>query len=81
MEIRSFKDMYIAELQELVSVVHQLEECLPRVAKAASHPALKKIILDNRQDNELQKERLEVILQMHGAKVEAHTDQAMQAMV
>jgi ferritin-like metal-binding protein YciE len=81
MEIRSFKEMYIAELQELVSVVRQLEECLPRVAEAASHPALKKIILDNRQDNELQKERLEVILQMHGAKVQAHTDQAMQAMV
>jgi ferritin-like metal-binding protein YciE len=81
MEIRSFKEMYIAELQELVSVVRQIEECLPRVANAASHPALKRIILDNRQDTELQKERLETIWHMRGAEVEAHTDQAMQAMV
>jgi ferritin-like metal-binding protein YciE len=81
MEIRTFKDMYIAELQELASVVRQIEECLPRVANAASHPALKKIILENGQDNKLQKERLELILQTHDAEVEAHTDQAMQAMV
>ena len=81
MEIKTFKDMYIAELQELASVVRQIGECLPHVAQAASHPALKRIILDNRHDTALQKERLELILQLHGAEVEAHTDQAMQAMV
>jgi ferritin-like metal-binding protein YciE len=79
MEIKTFKDMYIAELQELASVVRQIGECLPHVAQAASHPALKRVILDNRHDTALQKERLELIL--HGAEVEAHTDQAMQAMV
>jgi len=81
MEIKTFKDTYIAELQELASVVRQIGECLPHVAQAASHPALKRIILDNRHDTALQKERLELILQLHGAEVEAHTDQAMQAMV
>src|SRR6516162_786130 len=39
MEIKTFKDMYIAELQELASVVRQIGECLPHVAQAASHPA------------------------------------------
>jgi len=81
MEIRNFKDMYIAEVQELASVVRQLGECLPRVAKAASHPALKQVILDNREAAETQKERLEAILEAHGAEVEAHIDQAMQAML
>jgi len=41
MEISNFKDMYIAELQELVSVEDQLAEALLRMAGAASHPALK----------------------------------------
>jgi ferritin-like metal-binding protein YciE len=81
MEIRNFKEMYIAELQELASVVSQLAEWLPRVAKAASHPALKRAILDNRRDIESQQERLDAILEMHGEDAEAHTDQAMQAMV
>jgi len=81
MEIRNFKDMYIAEVQELASVVRQLGECSPRVAKAASHPALKQVILDNREAAETQKERLEAILEAHGAEVEAHIDQAMQAML
>ena len=80
MEITTFKDMYIAELQELASVVRQVEDCLPAVEKAV-HPALRRIILDTRQDTQLQKERLAAILQMHGAELEAHTDQAMQAIV
>jgi ferritin-like metal-binding protein YciE len=81
MEIRNFKDMYIAEIQELASVASQIGECLPRVANAASHPALKKLILENKEDSEMQKERLDAILEAHGAEVDAHTDQAMQAMV
>jgi ferritin-like metal-binding protein YciE len=81
LEIKNLKDMYIAELQELASAVRQLGECLPRVAKAASHPALKKVILENREDTETQMERLDAILETHGADVDAHIDQAMQAMV
>jgi len=81
MEIRTFKDMYIAEVQELASVARQLGEYLPRVADAASHPALKKAIIENKEDTESQMERLEAILETHGAEVDAHTDQAMQAMV
>ena len=81
MEIRTFKDMYIAEVQELASVARQLGEYLPRVVDAASHPALKKAIIENKEDTESQMERLEAILETHGAEVDAHTDQAMQAMV
>jgi ferritin-like metal-binding protein YciE len=81
MEIRTFKDMYIAEVQELASVARQLGEYLPRVVDAASHPALKKPIIENKEDSESQMERLEAILETHGAEVDAHTDQAMQAMV
>ena len=36
MEISNFKDMYLAELQELVSVEGQLADALLRIA--AAHP-------------------------------------------
>ncbi|MGY2805933.1 DUF892 family protein [Bradyrhizobium sp. USDA 4506] len=41
MRITSFKDMYVAELQELASVEDQLAVALARMAEIASHPSLK----------------------------------------
>jgi ferritin-like metal-binding protein YciE len=81
MEIKSFKDLYIADLQELADVERQLTESLPRVANAASHAALKNALLEHRQETESQKERLELLLQKHGASPKEHRDQAMQAMI
>jgi ferritin-like metal-binding protein YciE len=81
MEIDNFKDMFIAELQELVSVESQLADALLRMAGAASHPALKDLLLRHRTETEAQKQRLISILQKHEANPAAHTDQAMQALV
>src|SRR5438128_1224766 len=80
MEISNFKDMYLAELQELVSVEAQLADVLLRMAGAASHPALKRAFIHHRAETETQKERLMTILLKHGADPTAHTDQAMQAL-
>jgi ferritin-like metal-binding protein YciE len=81
MEISNFKDMYLAELQELVSVEGQLADALLRMAGAASHPALKRALLHHRAETETQRERLITILLKHGANPAAHIDQAMQALV
>jgi ferritin-like metal-binding protein YciE len=81
MEISNLQSMYIAELQELASVERQLAACLPRVAEAASHPALKTALIEHAQETETQTRRLEAILERHGANPNAHTDQAMQAMI
>jgi ferritin-like metal-binding protein YciE len=81
MEISNFKDMYLAELQELVSVEAQLADVLLRMAGAASHPALKRALIHHRAETETQKERLVTILLKHGADPTAHTDQAMQALI
>ena len=67
MDITSFKDMYIAELQELASVETQLEECLLRMANVASHDALKNVLTRHREETQVQKERLISILRKHGA--------------
>jgi ferritin-like metal-binding protein YciE len=81
MEISNFKDMYLAELQELVSVEGQLADALLRMAGAASHPALKRALLHHRAETETQRERLMTILLKHGANPTAHIDQAMQALI
>jgi ferritin-like metal-binding protein YciE len=80
-QITNFKDMYIAELQELVSMEGQLADELPRMAEVASHLSLKNFLMNHREETQLQRQRLESILQKHGANPRAHTDQAMQALV
>jgi ferritin-like metal-binding protein YciE len=81
MEISNFKDMYLAELQELVSVEEQLAEVLLPMAAAASHAALKDALVDHHAETVAQRERLLAILRSHGADPTAHVDQAMQALI
>lgn len=81
MEINNFKDMYLAELQELASVQSQLEEAQLRMAGMAAHPALKEMLSRHREETQAQKQRIDSILQKHGADPTAHTDQSMQALL
>jgi ferritin-like metal-binding protein YciE len=81
MQIKTFKDMYIAELQELVSVENQLDLTIKRMADSASHPSLKRELHRHREETKSQGKRLQSILQNHGAKLRAHTDQAMEALI
>jgi hypothetical protein len=81
MEITSFKDMYLSELQELASVEDQLAESLLHMAEVASHPTLKNALLHHREETQVQKDRLDSILQKHGVNPKAHTDQAMEALL
>src|ERR1043166_7129148 len=81
MQIATFKDMYIAELQELASVENQLADALLTMSEMASHPALKRALIGHRENTLAQREQLITILQRHGADAKAHTDQAMQALI
>ena len=81
MQIKNFKDMYIAELQELANMESQIDIALKRMAAASSHPSLKRELLRHRAETKEQSKRLQSILQNHGAKLRAHTDQAMEALV
>ena len=81
MEIATFKNMYIAELQELVSVEQQLEDGLQRMADAASHAPLRAALELHQRETIRQRERLQSILQKYGANPYLHKDQAMQALI
>lgn len=81
MQISNFEDMCVAELQELLSMEGQLAEALGRMAEVASYPSLKNALLHHRDGMQVQRQRLESILQKHGANAWAHTDQAMQTLL
>ncbi len=81
MKIATFKDMYLAELQELFSVEVQLSDCLLEMAEAASNKELKEVLALHREATLVQQNRLESILQKHRTNAREHTDQAMQALV
>jgi ferritin-like metal-binding protein YciE len=81
MQITNFRDMYIAELQELRSAEMQLTETWRRAAEVAANPRLTNIFVKHGEQTQLQKERLDQLLQHHRADPKAHTDQAMQALV
>jgi ferritin-like metal-binding protein YciE len=81
MKITTFKEMYLAELQELANVEDQLAKMLPDMAKKAAHPALKEAFARHGEETQAHQQRLVSILQKHGASPRAHTDQAMQALV
>jgi ferritin-like metal-binding protein YciE len=81
MQINNFKDMFLAELQELVSVEAQLADALLRMAGAASHPELKRVLVHHRAETETQGDRLITILRKHDANPTAHVDQAMEALI
>jgi ferritin-like metal-binding protein YciE len=81
MKITSFKDLYIAELQELADMERQLATALRRMADIALHAGLKRALTDHFQQTTGQRERLRSMIQQHGASPTAHSDQAMQALI
>jgi ferritin-like metal-binding protein YciE len=81
MQISTFQEMYIAELQELASVEAMLAEALARMAEAAGHPSLKQALTRHREETIGQRQRLVSLLEKHGARADAHTDQSMQALI
>jgi ferritin-like metal-binding protein YciE len=81
MNVDSFREMYVAELQELRSVEAQLTEALPKMAEAANHPELRQAIQSHLEETRSQRDRLDEVLRRHGAEPREHVDQAMGAIV
>src|SRR5882757_6880262 len=81
MRITSFQDLYLAELQELYSMKRQLAEAHQRFAKTAANPKLSSAFKKHHEETAEQIQRIDSLLQKHKADRDAHTDQAMQALV
>lgn len=61
MEMETLKDLYVEELKDLWSAEKQLVKALPKMAKAASHPELKKAFQAHLATTEKHVSRLEKI--------------------
>ncbi|MBP0652325.1 DUF892 family protein, partial [Mycobacterium tuberculosis] len=59
----------------------QIIIALPRLADMAGSPALKQVLSNHLETTRLQRDRLDGVLQRHGADVRAHRDGAMQALL
>jgi len=81
MKIKSLTELYVAELEELANAEDQLAEALLELAEVASNQKLKSALSNHREETLVHQERLESLLTEHRAHANAHTDQAMQALV
>jgi len=63
MEMENLRDLYIDELKDLYSAEKQLVKALPRMAKNASNPALKKAFETHLAETENHVARLEQIFE------------------
>jgi len=81
MNVDTFRQMYVTELQELRSVEAQLADALPKMAEVANHPEFKQAIQSHLEETRAQRDRLDTVLRRHGAEAREHMDQSMQAIV
>jgi ferritin-like metal-binding protein YciE len=61
MELETLKDLYVDELKDLYSAEAQLVKALPRMARAATHPELKRAFETHLRQTKEQVKRLERI--------------------
>jgi ferritin-like metal-binding protein YciE len=80
-EKESLQKLYVEQLKDLYSGEEQILEALPKLAKKASHPELKKAFLEHLQQTEQQKERLEKIGQDLGESLSGHKCKGMEGIV
>jgi ferritin-like metal-binding protein YciE len=61
MELETLRDLYVEELKDLYSAENQILKALPRMAKAATHPRLKRAFARHEKQTQQHVKRLERI--------------------
>ncbi len=80
-KVETFDDLMRHELSDLYSAEKQLTKALPKMAKAATDPVLKKGFETHLQETEGQIEILEQVFEELGVKPERITCEAMKGLV
>jgi len=81
MKVESLQKLLIEELRDLYSAEKQLVKALPKVAKKASSPKLKKAVEKHREETEKHIERLEQVFELFGEKPRAKKCLAMEGLI
>ena len=77
MKLETLRNLYISQLQEIYSTEKQIIASLPKMAKAASNPALKKGFDQHLVETKEQAKRLEKIFRSLGVNPEGETSKPM----
>ncbi|MDT0632807.1 ferritin-like domain-containing protein [Rubrivirga sp. S365] len=81
LNLKSFDDLYVAQLKDLYSAESQLVDALPKMADAAAHPDLKQAFMRHLETTRRQKDRLEQIGKNLGKSLSGETCEAMKGLV
>src|SRR5688572_23765760 len=80
-KLNSLDDLLVQEIKDLFNAEGQLVKALPKMAKAASEPALKDAILAHLKETEGHVARLEQVAEILGASPRGKTCKAMKGLI
>jgi ferritin-like metal-binding protein YciE len=81
MPLETLEDLFVVELKDLYSAEKQLVKALPKMAKAASSPKLRKGFEDHLKQTKKQVERLEEVFEELGVKPRGAKCEAMEGLI
>jgi ferritin-like metal-binding protein YciE len=81
MSVDTLQKLLIDELKDLYSAEHQITKALPKIAKAATSPELKKALQNHLEETKGQIERLDQIGQILGKSMKGKTCDGMKGVL
>lgn len=81
MKEKTLKDLYIDELQDLLSAEDQLVETLPKIIKAADTPELQEAVTAHLEETKGHVTRLKQVFELLGEKPKEKTCEAMKGLL
>ena len=81
MKLESLRDLLVEQLQDLYDAENRITKALPKMAKAATSPALKAAFEKHLRETEGQVKRLEQVFEALGEKAKTKTCKAMQGLI
>jgi len=79
--MKDLQDLYVHELRDLYDAENQLIEALPKMAKKAEHPELKKALEEHLEETMQQRDRIKEILKRHDERVTRKVCKAMRGLI
>lgn len=81
MKVENLRELLVQELRDLYSAEHQITKALPKAAKAASDPELKKAIESHLKETEGHVERLEQVFEQLDVSPKGKTCEGMKGLI
>lgn len=81
MAIKTLQDLFVHSLSDVYSAEKQLTKALPKMARAATNPALKEIFTSHLEETKGQVERIDQVVEASGLKLKRIKCAAMEGLV